>query len=99
MQWVKDPAFSLLWHRFYPGLGNIHLPWVQPKKKKRWNEMKAINIYFKQIFRKIAVRRNRETNNGRREMWVGLKDINMDTINQQTMLHNVRIQHLKRLVP
>lgn len=61
--------------------------------------MKAINIYFKQIFRKIAVRRNRETNNGRREMWVGLKDINMDTINQQTMLHNVRIQHLKRLVP
>lgn len=28
--------------------------------------MKAINIYFKQIFRKIAVRRNRETNNGRR---------------------------------
>ena len=40
-QSTKDPAlsllwlWSLLWCGFDPWPGNFHLPWVQPKKKKR----------------------------------------------------------------
>jgi len=33
VQQVKDPAFSLLWHRFDPWPGTFHVPWMQPKKK------------------------------------------------------------------
>ena len=38
-QWVKVPVLSLqrpgflLWHGFDPWPGNLHLPWVQLKKK------------------------------------------------------------------
>ena len=40
-QWIKDPVLSLLWlgsplwHGFSPWPLNFHMPWVQPKKKKR----------------------------------------------------------------
>ena len=40
-QWVKDLAWSLLWLgsllwcRFKPWLGNFHMLWAQPKKKKK----------------------------------------------------------------
>ena len=34
-QQVKDPAWSLLWHKFDPWPGNFHVPWAQPKKRER----------------------------------------------------------------
>ena len=40
VQKVKDPVLSLqlprslLWHNFYPWLGNVHVLQVQPKKQK-----------------------------------------------------------------
>ena len=40
-QWDKDPVLSLLWlrsllwHWFNPWPGNVNVPWVQPKKKKK----------------------------------------------------------------
>ena len=43
MQWVKDPALSLLWlgsllwHGFIPWPGNFHMPQVRPKEKKYLN--------------------------------------------------------------
>ena len=39
-QWVKDLVLSLmwlwllLWHRFNPCPGNLHMPWAWPKKRK-----------------------------------------------------------------
>jgi len=39
MQQIKDLALSLqwlgslLWHRFSPWPGNVHMPWVKKKKK------------------------------------------------------------------
>ena len=41
VQQGKDLALSLqwfgsvLWYRFDPWLENFHVPWVQPKKKKK----------------------------------------------------------------
>ena len=41
VQWVKDPGWSYLWHRpkrqlgFSPWPGNIHMPLLQPKRKKK----------------------------------------------------------------
>ena len=35
VQWVKDPALSLLWHRFDPWDGNFHVPWAETKRKKK----------------------------------------------------------------
>ena len=41
VQWVKDPAFPLLWLRSLFGAGLIlgprkfFMPWVQAKKKKK----------------------------------------------------------------
>ena len=32
IQWVKDLALSLLWHRFDPWPGNFHVPQREPKK-------------------------------------------------------------------
>ena len=34
IHWVKDPALSLLWHRFDLWPGNLGVPQAQPKKKK-----------------------------------------------------------------
>ena len=34
-QQVKDPALSLLWHRFDPWPGNFRMLWAWPKKKKK----------------------------------------------------------------
>ena len=31
--WLKDPASSLLWHRFHLWPGNFHMLWVWPKKE------------------------------------------------------------------
>ena len=39
-QQVKDLALSLLWLRFDPWPGNIHMLWAQPKKKKRKKDKK-----------------------------------------------------------
>ena len=30
---LKDPALSLLWHRFDPWPRSFHMPWNWPKKK------------------------------------------------------------------
>ena len=38
-QWLKDPALSLLWHRFNPGTGNCHMPRMQPKKNSYGHEL------------------------------------------------------------
>ena len=41
VQWVKDMTLSLqglgmlLWREFDPWPRNFHMPWVQPKKKKK----------------------------------------------------------------
>ena len=32
VQWVKDPALSLLWHGFSPQPRNFHMSQWQPKK-------------------------------------------------------------------
>ena len=32
---VKDPALSLQWYGFDPWPRNFHMPWVQPKTKKK----------------------------------------------------------------
>ena len=48
VQWVKDPAWSLQWLRsllgcgFESWLGNVHIPCVQPKKKKK--KIKEVNV-------------------------------------------------------
>ena len=34
LQWVKDPASSLLWLRFDPWPGTFRMLWAWPKKKK-----------------------------------------------------------------
>ena len=47
VQWVKDPALSLLWLGsmlwlgFDPWPGNLHMPWAWPKKKKKKELLKA----------------------------------------------------------
>ena len=38
MQWLKDLALSLLWHRFDPWPGNFHVLWAWPKKFKHVHE-------------------------------------------------------------
>ena len=35
IQWVKDLALSLLWHRFDPWPGNFHVPQAEPKKNPK----------------------------------------------------------------
>ena len=35
VQWVKDPALSLLWCGFDPWPGKFHMLWVWQKKKKK----------------------------------------------------------------
>ena len=41
VQWIKDPVLSLQWPSDLipdPRLGNFHMLWVQPKKRKKENE-------------------------------------------------------------
>ena len=46
-QWVKDPALSLLWPGFIPWLGNFHMPWAQPKEKRKSKQTKpSFSIYI-----------------------------------------------------
>lgn len=43
---LKDPMFSLLWHRFDPSSRNVHMPWVRyapPKKKKKKERKLALS--------------------------------------------------------
>ena len=39
VQWVMSLQFlgSLLWHVFDPWPGKFHMPWVQPKRKCKFN--------------------------------------------------------------
>ena len=50
---VKDPALSLLWHRFEPRPRNFYVLWAQPKKKKK------LEIVF--TFTLLAVSEQRST--------------------------------------
>ena len=44
-QQVKDPVWSLLWFKFSPWPGNVHIPQARPKKKKKKkNQKKAQTI-------------------------------------------------------
>ena len=50
-QQVKDPSLSLLrlwlhlWRGFNPRPGNFHVPWVQPKKKRKDLLTNGSNFY------------------------------------------------------
>ena len=50
MQWVKDPALSLLWlesrlrQGFDPWPGNVHMPHHGPKKKRERETERNLNI-------------------------------------------------------
>ena len=39
VQWVKDPALSLLWIEFDPWPGNFCVPWIPPKIRVKLNKM------------------------------------------------------------
>lgn len=41
--WVKDPALSLKWLRFDPWQGNLGMPPMQTKRKKKKKGMKNIS--------------------------------------------------------
>ena len=43
---VKDPAMSLLWHRFDPWPRNFHMLQVQPKKEREGMLFSVSNLLF-----------------------------------------------------
>ena len=48
VQWVKE--LLQLWFGFSPWLGNIHMPWVWPKKKERKKEKKPNHFHINDFY-------------------------------------------------
>ena len=59
---VKDVVLSLLWHRFDPWPGNLHMVPLQPKKKKK---KKAQRILESFRFRPLTIPHDTYTAVGR----------------------------------
>ena len=67
VQQVKDPALLQLWLGFIPCHGNVHMPQVQPIKKKPQNHFiqhmsgpSSKCTMFKDCMQKILLREKRE---------------------------------------
>ena len=68
VQWVKDPALSLLWRGFNPWPGSFSMPWEWPKQNKT-KKAKRIAKMTLTLFQPVA---NQEEIQCRKSMFFGV---------------------------